>query len=272
MTQRGAYILTGISAGLYLFLSWAFADGLFSFDNFWNSDEYSGSSVFTYLMLAAILAAGYRFAQTRPAVREPEVAVAQAAPGEVRDPVLWQRLLGSASLALVWLPLRFFIGREWVSAGEHKVRDSAWMDGGSALQGYWERAASIPEQGRPAITYGWYRDFLQYMLDNEWYTWFAKLIAIGELVLGLALIAGALVGIAAFAGTFMNFNFQLAGSASSNPVLFALSVFLVLAWKVAGYWGVDRYLLPILGAPWRPGRLFTHEQTQNHASPARTPA
>jgi thiosulfate dehydrogenase [quinone] large subunit len=27
----------------------------------------------------------------------------------------------------------------------------------------------------------------------------------------------------------------------------------MLAWKVAGYYGVDRYLLPMLGTPWHPG-------------------
>ncbi len=71
-----------------------------------------------------------------------------------------------------------------------------------------------------------------------------------------------LVGISAFLGTFMNFNFQLAGSASTNPVLFGFGVFLVLAWKTAGYFGVDRYLLPNLGAPWRPGQLFTRASSK----------
>jgi len=66
-----------------------------------------------------------------------------------------------------------------------------------------------------------------------------------------------LVGIAAFAGTLMNFSFLMAGTVSSNPVLFGLTVFLVLAWKVAGYWGIDRYLLPTLGAPWKAGSLIT---------------
>ncbi len=155
------------------------------------------------------------------------------------------------------MPLRYFIGLEWLQAGEHKLRDSAWMDGGSALQGYWERAVAIPEPpGRAAITYAWYRDVLQYMLDHEWYTWFAKLIAVGEFLVGIGLIVGALVGIAAFFGTLMNFSFMLAGSSSTNPVLFGLTVFLVLAWKVAGYWGLDRWLIPALGAPWQVGALF----------------
>ena len=51
----------------------------------------------------------------------------------------------------------------------------------------------------------------------------------------------------------MNMSFLLAGSASTNPVLFTLAVGLMLAWRVAGYYGLDRYLLPALGAPWRPG-------------------
>jgi thiosulfate dehydrogenase [quinone] large subunit len=54
----------------------------------------------------------------------------------------------------------------------------------------------------------------------------------------------------------MNMSFLLAGSASTNPVLFTLAVGLMLAWRVAGYYGLDRYLLPMLGAPWRPGALF----------------
>ena len=91
------------------------------------------------------------------------------------------------------------------------------------------------------------------MLDHGWYTWFAKLVAWGEVLIGLGLLIGALVGIAAFFGTVMNFSFMLAGSASTNPVLFGLAVFLVLAWKVAGYWGLDRWLLPALGTPWQRG-------------------
>ncbi len=108
----------------------------------------------------------------------------------------------------------------------------------------------IPETGRPPIAYDWFRQFLQYMLDNGWYTWFAKLVAWGEVLVGLALLVGALVGLSAFFGTFMNFNYMLAGSSSTNPVLFGLAIFLVLAWKVGGHWGLDRWLLPVLGTPW----------------------
>jgi thiosulfate dehydrogenase (quinone) large subunit len=54
----------------------------------------------------------------------------------------------------------------------------------------------------------------------------------------------------------MNMSFLLAGSTSVNPIMFAFTIGVILAWKVAGYYGVDRYLLPRLGVPWasRPGR------------------
>jgi thiosulfate dehydrogenase [quinone] large subunit len=58
------------------------------------------------------------------------------------------------------------------------------------------------------------------------------------------------VGVAAFFGALMNMNFMLAGSASTNPVLFFLAVGLMLGWKVAGYYGMDRVLLPLVGTPW----------------------
>jgi len=89
------------------------------------------------------------------------------------------------------------------------------------------------------------------MLDHQWYTWFAKVICLGELLVGIGLIVGGLTGIAAFFGALMNMSFLLAGSASTNPVLFTLAIGLILGWKVAGYYGLDRWLLPALGVPWR---------------------
>ena len=123
------------------------------------------------------------------------------------------------------------------------------MDGGAALAGYWTHAVTIPETGRPPIAYEWYRSFIQTLLDNA-ETWFAPLIVFGEIAVGLGLILGILTGPAAFFGALMNMSFLLAGSASTNPVLFTLAIGLILAWRVAGYYGVDRWLLPILGTPW----------------------
>jgi thiosulfate dehydrogenase [quinone] large subunit len=88
-------------------------------------------------------------------------------------------------------------------------------------------------------------------VDNGSYVWFAKLIAIGELLIGVGLIVGAFVGIAAFFGALMNWIFIMAGSASTNGLLLVGAIVLILAWKVAGYYGADYFLLRYLGTPWQ---------------------
>src|SRR5215210_138176 len=263
MTRQRTWILTAISVAVFVLLSWIFADGLFR-GPLWNAEDWVSSPLITYLLIGVIVLAGWYQASRLPAGGVPLQGETGAMPaGQVADPVGWRLLLGNVYLALFWLPVRFFVGRDWLSAGWHKVTDPEWTQSGAALQSYWQRAAAIPETGRPAITYDWFRQFLQYMLDHGWYTWFAKLIAFGEVLVGLGLLVGALVGIAAFFGTVMNFSFMLAGSASSNPVLFGLAVFLVLAWKVAGYWGLDRWLLPILGTPWQRGARVDGASIEN---------
>lgn len=253
VTREKTWLLTAVSVALFLLLCWLFADGYLT-PPLWNGDDWVTSPIITYLFILAILAAGWVQARDLPADGIPlPIATMSLTPGQVEDPVRWRLLMGNIYLAMFWLPVRLYVGREWLAAGSHKVTNPAWMDGGAALQGYWTRAVTIPEEGSPAITLDWFRQFLQYMLDNGWHTWFAKLVAIGEVLIGLGLIVGALVGIAAFFGTLMNFSFMLAGTTSSNPVLFGLGVFLVLAWKVAGYWGLDRWLLATLGTPWSRG-------------------
>ena len=108
-------------------------------------------------------------------------------------------------------------------------------------------------RGIVTIAFEWYRDFLNALINANAQTWFAPLIAFGELAVGLGLLFGALTGVAAFFGALMNMSFLLAGSASSNPVLFTLAIGIILAWRVAGYYGIDRYLLPIMGTPWQRG-------------------
>jgi len=169
------------------------------------------------------------------------------------DPPIVRKMFSETGLwAWVWALLRLYIGYEWLVAGWHKLGDPAWVFDGQALKAFLERVITIPPPpARAVITYDWYREFLKMLLDGEHYAWFAKLIAGGEFLVGAALILGAFVGIAAFFGALMNFNFMLAGSASTNPMLFLGAIFLMLAWKTAGYWGLDRWLLPRIGVPWK---------------------
>lgn len=179
---------------------------------------------------------------------------------QLADPSLIRFIFADTRMAPFWLAARLYLGYQWILAGWHKMwGEGRWInvpgEDGLSLARFWERATAIPEEGSPAIKYDWYRDFLSYMLDHEWYHWFSWVIAFGEVFAGVALIIGAFTGLAALTGATMNFNFMLAGSASTNPVLFVLAILILFGWKVAGWIGVDRWLLPALGTPWAPGRL-----------------
>jgi len=169
---------------------------------------------------------------------------------QVEGPAFSRFLFSNTQAGYLWLPIRLFVGFSWLEAGWHKFSGAGWLDGGKALQGFWTSAVAVPSGGHAHITYEWYREFLNFMLSNQWYVWFAWLIVFGELLVGIGLLTGTLTGPAAFFGAMMNTSFMLAGSSSSNPVLFAMAIGLILAWKVAGYIGFDRYLLPLVGVPW----------------------
>lgn len=181
----------------------------------------------------------------------------------IKDPPVAQALFSNTRWAWLWVIVRLYLGYTWIHSGLGKLSNPAWTQTGEALKGFWQRSVAIPEApAKPLIAFDWYRSFLQMLLDTNSYTWFSKLVTAGELLIGIALILGMFSGIAAFFGGFMNWNFMMAGSASTNPVMFVLAVFLVLAWKTAGWWGLDRWLLPLLGTPWQPGRLFTWEKAK----------
>ncbi len=82
-------------------------------------------------------------------------------------------------------------------------------------------------------------------LPNAWLM--SHLVAFGEVLVGIALIVGFLTGVSAFLGGLMNAAFLLAGTLSSNPVMLILATWIVLAWRVAGYYGLDYWILPKLG-------------------------
>lgn len=172
----------------------------------------------------------------------------------VQEPPFSRFLFNDIRTAPLWFLLRLYVGWAWLDAGLHKVQDPKWMETGAAIRGFWASAVKAPpDVPRPAITYDWYRGFLQFLLENETHVWFGKLIAIGETAVGLALILGIFTGFAALTGAFMSMNFMLAGTASTNPIMLVLAVLILMAWKVAGIVGVDRFLLPVLGTPWKAG-------------------
>lgn len=186
----------------------------------------------------------------------------------ISDPPFVVDLFSNTRWSWLWLILRLYLGYQWLSSGWGKLGNPGWTQTGEALRGFWERAVAVPDApARPAIAFDWYRSFIQGLLDSGAYSWFSKLIVAGEILVGIALILGAFVGIAAFAGAFLNWNFMMAGTASINPLMFLFTIFLILAWKTAGWLGLDRWLLPAIGTPWQRGRALQRGTAPRGSAP-----
>lgn len=168
----------------------------------------------------------------------------------VQEPSAITTLLNHPLAAWLWLPIRLWLGWQWVHAAWAKVTSPAWMQTGVALKGYLAGAVAATASGKPVIHYTWYSNFLNTLISSGSYVWMAKLVGVGELLVGIALILGMFTGFAALFGGFMNWNYLMAGTVSVNPMFLVISVTLILAWKVSGYIGVDYFLVPRFGALW----------------------
>ena len=129
-----------------------------------------------------------------------------------------------------------WLGYEWVTAGFGKI--TGGFDATGFLTGAMEKATG----DHPAVA-GWYAAFLKgFALPNV--ELFNVMVPWGELLVGLGLLFGTLTTIALYAGAFMNLNFLLAGTVSTNPVLYTTAILLLVAGPAAYAWGVDRYMIP----------------------------
>jgi len=158
-------------------------------------------------------------------------------------------LFSSTRSGWIWLVIRLYVGYAWVTAGWGKLNNPAWVgeNAGTAIEGFVKGALAKAEGGKDVTA--WYAWFLENAVAPNAKLW-SHMVAFGEILVGLGLIFGMLTGIAAFFGGMMNMSFLFAGTVSTNPLLFVLATWLVLAWKVAGWYGLDRWALPFLGTPW----------------------
>ena len=183
---------------------------------------------------------------------------------QIPEPPLSRLLFADTRFAWIWLVARLYVGWIWIEAGLEKVQNPAWAgsSAGVAMKGFIMGAIAKASGEHPAVQ-DWYAGFLNSVVVPN-ISVFSYLVAYGELLVGIALILGIFTGIAAFFGGLMNMNFLLAGTVSTNPILFLFELFLILAWRVAGWWGLDRYLLPFLGTPWQPGKAFKAKEDKNN--------
>lgn len=158
-------------------------------------------------------------------------------------------LFNSSAAGWLWLVVRLYVGYVWLKAGIGKLSNPAWIgeNAGTAITGFMKGALAKAAEGKDVSQ--WYATFIEnFVIPNA--KLFSYVVVFGEILVGLGLILGLLTGIAAFFGGLMNVSFLFAGTVSSNPLLFILATWLVLAWKNAGWYGLDRFALPLLGTPW----------------------
>ena len=166
-------------------------------------------------------------------------------------------LFSDTRIAWLWLLIRLYVGYTWFTSAWGKltghsisigsfgqpIPDGAWVfnpHGSMAVRGFIMNMLARAH-GPNASVPDWYAVFLQHIvLPNI--DIFAYIITFGELCIGLGLLCGIFTGIAGFFGIVENLNYLSAGSVSLNPVLLVLTIFLVLAWRISGYYGGDRYL------------------------------
>src|SRR5215213_10113727 len=183
-------------------------------------------------------------------------AVATDHQDHIPEPNVTRFLFANTRMAPVSLILRLWLGYEWLHAALGKWIEVGWVGegAGGAEKGFAQGAIAQTKGEFPQVT-GWYASFLEnVVVPNA--ALFSYLVIFGETLVGIALILGAFTGIAAFVGVFMNASFIFAGTAGANPLMALVAILLVLAWRVAGWWGLDRFILPAIGVPGAPGTLF----------------
>jgi thiosulfate dehydrogenase (quinone) large subunit len=159
-------------------------------------------------------------------------------PEQFQEPRWARFLFASTTAAWLWLLVRLYVAYVYLPAGCHKITSGEWIfRDGAPIQGL--VGGAIASEDTP----GWYVSFLQNVVQPN-AGLFATLVALGEFAIGLGLLVGLLTGIAAFFAVFMSGNFVLAGALGSNPALIIFGLFLALAWRNAGWIGLDRWCIP----------------------------
>ncbi len=159
------------------------------------------------------------------------------------EPPLARFLFSDTRLSILWFIVRLYVGWQWLEAGIQKVESPQWVGShaGVALTGFIVGALKKTLGPHPDVS-SWYAGFLHAVVISH-AALFSYIVSFGELAVGIGLILGIFTGIAAFFGAFMNMNYLFAGTVSINPLLFLLELFLILAWRTAGWIGLDRWFL-----------------------------
>ncbi|MBM6617004.1 DoxX family protein [Bacillus suaedaesalsae] len=172
------------------------------------------------------------------------------------------RWLKGPIMNIVWTVARIWLGYQWLHAGWGKVT------GGFDAEGFLHGAIGKATGDHPAVQ-GWYATFLKEVaLPNVEIINF--LIPWGEVLVGVGLIVGLATVPALLAGAFMNLNFLLAGTVSTNPILYTVTVILLMLGTATYFYGLDRLAVPYLNNLKNMKAATINDKPENHHKPAHT--
>jgi thiosulfate dehydrogenase (quinone) large subunit len=180
-------------------------------------------------------------------------------PSERANPRMWEWLKQSKGAAVVWLAMRVWLGIMWIQAGWAKVwgaENSAFLHHDGA------GVAGFAAHGKAAYT--WWGSFLHsFVVPNS--GWIGILVAVAELAIGFALVAGLFTRVAALGSLALLFTYVMSGTASVCAFYALFAIVILTMWRTSSWIGVDGLL-----ANYRQRRADTSRRT--HLDGDRTPA
>jgi thiosulfate dehydrogenase [quinone] large subunit len=181
----------------------------------------------------------------------------------IEEPRAARYVFASKAASWIWLIVRLWLGYEWINAGASKLwgaESAGFWKTGLGVKGFALGAIAESKGPHAQVSYGWWVAILRHGVLPH-YLLVARVDALAEFIIGIALVLGAFTAIAAFFGLALNFTYVFSGAISTNPVFIILGILLVLAWRNAGWLGLDRYLLPRIGTPWQ--RTSSHTASES---------
>ena len=130
-------------------------------------------------------------------------------------------LLTDARLALLLLCAREYLGLAWLLDGISILREAVPFAMAGQLSAAGTPLPTSLIRLNPAIP---------------------LLLGTSEVVIGLFLVLGAFTGLTAFVSIVLSVNTVFPGPAVADPIAFGLTMLVILAWRTAGWYGLDRWL------------------------------
>ena len=167
-------------------------------------------------------------------------------PDQFQEPRWARFLFASTAAAWLWLVIRLYMAYVFIPAGWGKITSGKWLFGdGSPIQGLVGGAEA--SKARPAGTCGSSRTSSSptRACSRRWSRWVSSPSGSGCCV-------GLMTGIAAFGGVFLNGELHPRRVARVEPGPGDDGPLLVVAWRNAGWIGLDRWFIP-----WTHRTVFT---------------